>query len=65
MSNTIDRNALAKELLLGVPDESRADHEAIAAALVRGDSAEEILGMPEVDYWPETYSWLKTELGDA
>lgn len=58
----MDRNEIATELLRGVPEESREDHEAIAAALRRGDSADDILSMREVNDWPETYSWLKTEL---
>lgn len=56
------RDELADEILCGCPDEAMADHEAIAAALRRGDSAEAILGMPEVAAWPETYVWLKGEL---
>lgn len=60
---TIDRNQIADELLRDVPDESREDHEAIADAIRRGDAAEQILAMPETDRWPETYSWLKGELG--
>lgn len=58
----MDRNQIANELLRGVPDESREDHEAIAEALRRGDSASDILGMREANDWPETYVWLRTEL---
>lgn len=58
-----DRNQIAAELLRGCPEESLEDHEAIAAALRRGDSAAQMLSMPETYNWPETYVWLKGELG--
>ena len=54
----MNRNEIAAELLRGCPAESLA----IAAALRRGDAAEAILAMPEVNHWPETYVWLKAEL---
>lgn len=56
------REKLAAELLKGDLGESQADHEAIARALTRGHSTEAILAMSELERWPETYSWLKTEL---
>lgn len=58
----MDRNQIAAELLRGCPDESRADHEVIAQALRRGDSVSDILAMREVNDWPETYVWLRSEL---
>lgn len=59
---TITREQIATELLRDCPQESLEDHQAIAAALLRGDSPEQILNMTELDNWPETYSWLKGEL---
>jgi len=61
-TDACSRSQMAAELMSGCPDESRPDHEAIVAALLRGDSAAEILAMPEADRWPETYAWLKSEL---
>lgn len=58
-----DRNQIAEELLRGCPEECLEDHEAIAEALRRGDSTEQILQMRETNDWPETYVWLKGELG--
>jgi hypothetical protein len=60
-----DRNQLAAELLEGCPADSLDDHQAVAAALLRGDSNEQVLGMDQLDAWPETYSWLKGELSEA
>ena len=57
-----DRNQLAAKLLEGCPAESLDDHKAIAAALLRGDSNEQVLAMNQLDAWPETYVWLKGEL---
>ena len=62
MNTAKNRKRIATELLEGCPDESRVDHETIAHAILRGDSPDDILDMPEVDRWPETYVWLKTEL---
>jgi hypothetical protein len=56
---------LANELMQGVSIDAREDHEAIAEALRRGDTAQEILGMAELDRWPETYSWLRNEIRPA
>ena len=61
MLNTQKRNEIAVKLLEGCPDESRNDHEAIAAAIRCGASVEAVLAMPEVNRWPDTYCWL----GDA
>ncbi len=60
---TAERSRIASELLRGCPDESREDHESIAKMLRRGDLATDILSSPECDRWPETYVWLKGELG--
>ena len=56
------RIQLASELLRDCLDGSLGDHQAIAAALIRGDTPAEILDMPECDQWPETYIWLKNNL---
>lgn len=58
----MNRNELATEILRDCPSEALADHEAIAAALRRGDSPSSILTMDQLDRWPETYSWIKAEL---
>ena len=60
-----DRERLAADLLRDCPAESLDDHKAIAAALLRGDSNEQVLAMDQLDAWPETYSWLKGELGET
>lgn len=56
------KNPIAIELMKECPEESRADHQAIASAIERGDSRTTILNMDEVQRWPETYVWLKNEL---
>ncbi len=56
------RIEIANDLVHGCPDDSYADHAAIADALVRGDDASAILEMAELSRWPETYVWLKSEL---
>lgn len=56
------KNPIAIELLRNCPAESLTDHRAIAAAIERGDSREDILSMPETNRWPETYAWLDHEL---
>ena len=38
------------------------DHRAIADAIEAGDDVDEILNMPEMDRWPETYEWVKNAL---
>jgi hypothetical protein len=58
----VDRAEIAAELLTNCPDESFKDHRTIAAAIRRGDDPTTIMSMPEVERWPETYSWLKYEL---
>ena len=59
---TATRNRIATELLHNCPQESRADHEAIARAIRAGATLEKIVDMPEVDRWPETYTWLKAKM---
>lgn len=59
----MNRKQIATELMNGVPEESRADHEKIARAIIAGETPEMILGMRETNDWPETYSWLKTKFG--
>ncbi len=59
MSN---RNEIAAELLRNCPAECASDYAAIADALRRDEDAQKILAMQEVNDWPETYAWLKSEL---
>lgn len=59
---SLEYKRIADELLRGCPGESLSDNEIIAKSLRRGDSKEQILGMSELDNWPETYKWLKSEL---
>jgi hypothetical protein len=40
----------------------RADHYAIAEAVLDGASWEVLEAMPELNRWPETYSWLNKHL---
>ena len=49
---------IAAELMHGCPSESREDHETIADAIRGGVLLIDILGMPEVNRWPETCAWL-------
>jgi len=56
------RQEIAAELLQDCPAESLEDHQKIAAAIERGNSRDDILGMKETNDWPETYHWLKDEL---
>lgn len=58
----MNRKQIAKELLKGCPAESFDDHKAIAAAIIAGDSKDQLLVMPEVNRWPETYVWLQDNL---
>ena len=59
---------LADELMVGCPEddpEMFSDHLAIADAIRRGDPVDTILGMSEIDRWPDTYVWVKHRLGGA
>jgi len=56
----MNRFEIAQELLDGCPADELPDHEAIAAAIMNGEPIERILGMVEVDRWPETYVYLKS-----
>ena len=59
----MNRKQIAAELMDGVPEESRSDHEAIARAIIDGTPFDQILEMRETNDWPSTYSWLKTKFG--
>ena len=50
--------AIAEELMRECPNESLEDHEAVADAIRGGVLLIDILGMPEVNRWPETCAWL-------
>ena len=60
--NQRQRDKMASELMRGCPDESRADHEAIAVMIRAGESRTKILTSPEADLWPDTYIWLRDML---
>ncbi len=62
--NNDKRTALAVELMDGCPDESFEDHQSIADAIMRGDGHDDILDMAVLQYWPDTYVWLKDRLED-
>lgn len=59
----MNRKQIAAELMDGVPEDSREDHEKIALAIINGEPFEKILEMRETNEWPSTYSWLKTKFG--
>ncbi len=56
------RKEIADELMTGCPDGLISDHRIVAEAITRGDSPEKILAMPELNNWPDSYSWVKSEL---
>jgi hypothetical protein len=58
----LTRRELARDLLMQCPPDSFPDYQAIAEALEKGDSKEEILSKPETVRWPRTYKWLKEKL---
>lgn len=59
---TTTRESIATELLAGCPDESRADHEAVASAIRNGGTWDELSAMPELNRWPESYTWVRVEM---
>ena len=64
MDQKMNRKQIAAELMHGVPDESRDDHQKIAYAILAGETVEKILEMRETNDWPSTYAWLKTKLNE-
>lgn len=62
LSEGVNRDAVADQLLENCPDEARVDHINLATAIKVGVAKSEILAMPEAARWPETYVWLKSEL---
>lgn len=62
--NSAELNKIADELMGGCPDESFDDHKKIADAIRAGKSFDEICGSTEIEQWPDTYIWVKTELGE-
>jgi phenylalanyl-tRNA synthetase beta subunit len=40
------------------------DHQAIADAILEDLPVDDILAMPEFECWPDTYDWVKNELGE-
>ncbi len=55
------RDSIAGELMQGCPEEGREDHETVAQAILLGWGIDSIMGMEELNRWPETYSWLRGE----
>lgn len=62
---TTTRESIATELLAGCPEESRADHKAVAEAIRRGATWDELSAMPELDRWPESYIWVRGEIASV
>lgn len=58
------RRQLVAELLKGVKEDARKDHNKIAQCILNGDSKEQILQMKETNQWPETYVWIKNNMED-
>lgn len=58
----IDRKRIADDLMVDCPCDAAADHQKVASAILRGDEPSRILAMPELDNWPESYHWLKTQM---
>lgn len=65
------REQIARELMVGCQSDEEwgedertpwTDHQAIADAILRGDNIDDILNMPEMEKWPETYVWVKNQL---
>lgn len=62
LEKTMNRIEIANELLNGVEDCARADHEIIANMILNGTTKDEILDSKEANNWPDTYSWLSNNL---
>lgn len=58
----VSREQIANALLKGVTEDCREDMEAVARAIASELSIPSILAMPELDRWPESYFWVKTQL---
>ena len=56
------RFMLVCELLTVCPSDLYPDYCRIADAIEGGESREDILDMPEVRRWPDTFDWLKERL---
>ena len=63
-SHPLTRAEIAAELLRDCPPEALPDHRYVADAINSGHPIVHILQMPELDAWPETYLWLKSNLVD-
>ena len=72
-TRTVEENArIVEELMSGCPEDEgfedcrtpRTDHQKMADAIIDGVSKKEILEMDEMEYWPETYTWLENEIPD-
>lgn len=63
-TNHPNRAEIAAELLRHCPPDALPDHRYVADAINSGHPIVHILQMPELDAWPETYLWLKSNLVD-
>jgi hypothetical protein len=75
------RNEIADELLLGCPECEcdsyaddpdnnpdqcqRCDHDDVATAIRDSVPWDQISNMPQLNNWPDSYSWVLAELEDA
>lgn len=57
-----ESHRIADELMDCCPDDLEPDHQAIADAILRGETREFILSMEETNAYPDTYHWLENEL---
>lgn len=55
------RNHIALCILKDCPPEARDDHDVVAMAICDGANWEELSKMPELDRWPETYTYLREQ----
>jgi hypothetical protein len=58
----IARQLIATELMRGCPEESLDDHETIADAIRNGMSIGELVSIPEMLRYPETYRWVVSQI---
>ena len=57
-----ENKRIANELLSCCPDDSESEHQIIANAILRDETREFILNMEETNSYPDTHSWLESEL---
>ncbi len=62
-SDTENRR-LAEELMEGCPEDLLDDHETIADAISADLPGDDILDLPEMESYSDTYVWIKDRLSD-